>query len=79
MRYHSSTIDELENGLFRVTLTYTGILYGTFSEHESFKTIGECKEWIILQRSPDLIINHIQEKIIPKAPKLYLYKDVVKK
>ena len=81
MGYKSSSIDELENGLFRVTLTYTGLLYGTFSEHESFKTIEECKEWIILKRSPELTINHIQKKITipeaPKATKLKLYKDDV--
>jgi hypothetical protein len=84
MKYYSSYIEELENGLFRCTITYTTIIYTTWSNHESFKTINECKEWLLEQRCPGLEIKSIGEKKegieikIPQAPKLSkLYKDIV--
>jgi hypothetical protein len=89
MGYESSTIEELKNGLFKASIVYTGIIYGTWCEHESFKTINECKEYLLEKRCPKLDIKYIanlpegvvDSKIddikIPKAPKLY--KDVVKK
>jgi hypothetical protein len=82
MKYLSSSIEELKNGLFKVSLTYSGFLYGSYTEHESFKTINDCKGWLIEKRCPELDIKYIANlpEGIPCAPKLpKLYKDIIKK
>jgi hypothetical protein len=59
MRYSHSTIEELKNGLFKATIYTEGIIYGTYTKHESFKTINECKEWLLEERCPSLEIKYI--------------------
>jgi hypothetical protein len=91
MKYSHSIIEELDNGLFKTSIYYHGLIYGYYIEHSTFKTINECNRWLIEKRCPNLEIKYIANlpegiinalsksipKSIPKAPKLY--KDVCKK
>lgn len=91
MKYSHSIIEELDNGLFKTSIYYHGLIYGHYIEHSTFKTINECKEYLIEKRCPNLETKYIgnipngkiytkkndELKTVPTTPKLY--KDVCKK
>ena len=50
MGYLRSSIVIQPTGLYKVSIVYSGALWGEWVEHETFETIGECETWLLEKR-----------------------------
>ena len=55
MAYLKSKIEIMNDGLFKVSIMYSS-WFGSHTDHESFKTVKECRDYLINQRCPHLEI-----------------------
>ena len=53
MGYFNSTIKLRPDGLYKATIRYNYLYFFLSEKYESFKTLGEAKEWILKERCPE--------------------------
>ena len=53
MGFYNSTVKLRPDGLYRATIRYAYFYFYTSEVSESFKTLGEARDWILNQRCPD--------------------------
>lgn len=62
MVYVNSCIILQKNGLYRAEIRYSYLYFFTYIDHESFKTLGEAKDWILNRRCPEHKEEHFEEQ-----------------
>jgi len=61
MGYLSSVIILQKDGLYRAEIRYLYMFFFTYIDHESFRTLGEAKDWILSRRCPDFEEQEYEE------------------
>ena len=80
--YLSSSIKQQPSGLYKAAIITSWFYFGQQVEHETFKTIGECRDWLITKRCENLSetminTNTMDNVIVPNAPPIS-YADKLK-
>ena len=52
MPYFNSVIKLRKDSLYQATIRYSYMYFFSSEEHETFKTLGEAKDWVLSRRCP---------------------------
>ena len=64
MGFSSSVIKLRKDGLYRVTIRYSSFYFYTSEVSDSFKTLGEARDWLLKERCnghEELVSDHKEE------------------
>ena len=61
MGYINSVIELQKDGLYRATIRYSWMYMFTQEEHNTFRTISDCRLWLLEQRCENLIVLDKEE------------------
>lgn len=64
MGYFNSLIKLRQDGLYQATIRYSYFYIFTSEEHQTFKTLGEAKDWVLSKRCPEHTEEISEESIV---------------